>query len=26
MVVLTANGAQRHLYLPDTDYTAPGRT
>ena len=26
MVVLTAKGAQRHLYLPDTDYTAPGRT
>lgn len=25
MVVLTANGAQRHLYLPDTGYTAPGR-
>jgi len=25
MVVLTAKGAQRHLYLPDTGYTAPGR-
>ena len=26
MVVLTKNGAQRHLYLPDNGYTAPGRT
>jgi 20S proteasome subunit beta 1 len=26
MMVLTSKGAQRHLYLPDTDYTAPGRT
>jgi len=26
MVVLTAKGAQRHLYLPDTGYTAPGCT
>jgi 20S proteasome subunit beta 1 len=26
LVVLTANGAQRHLYLPDTDYTGPGIT
>ncbi|KAJ0418080.1 nucleophile aminohydrolase [Aspergillus carlsbadensis] len=26
LVVLTANGAQRHLYLPDTDYTGPGVT
>ena len=26
MVVLTAKGAERHLYLPDTDYTSPGRT
>ncbi|KAL0258419.1 Proteasome subunit beta type-1 [Diplodia seriata] len=25
MVVLTANGAQRHLYLPDQDYRGPGR-
>lgn len=25
MVVLTAKGAQRHLYLPDTDYTEPGK-
>lgn len=24
MVVLTAKGAQRHLYLPDRDYTGPG--
>jgi 20S proteasome subunit beta 1 len=24
MVVLTAQGAQRHLYLPDTDYKSPG--
>jgi len=24
MVVLTAKGAQRHLYLPDTGYTGPG--
>ena len=24
MVVLTANGAVRHLYLPDNNYTAPG--
>ncbi|PYH43357.1 proteasome core particle subunit beta 1 [Aspergillus saccharolyticus JOP 1030-1] len=26
MVVLTAKGAQRHLYLPDTGYTGPGLT
>lgn len=26
MVVLTAKGAVRHLYLPDTDYTGPGVT
>ncbi|KAL2809630.1 nucleophile aminohydrolase [Aspergillus granulosus] len=26
LVVLTAQGAQRHLYLPDTDYTGPGAT
>jgi len=26
MVVLTGKGAQRHLYLPDTGYTAPGHT
>ncbi|EIT73903.1 putative proteasome component Pre3 [Aspergillus flavus] len=26
LVVLTAKGAQRHLYLPDTDYTGPGFT
>ncbi|KAL4778909.1 nucleophile aminohydrolase [Aspergillus varians] len=26
MVVLTNKGAQRHLYLPDTDYTEPGTT
>ncbi|KAL4743570.1 nucleophile aminohydrolase [Aspergillus similis] len=26
MVVLTKNGAQRHLYLPDNGYTAPGPT
>ncbi|GAB1203845.1 Proteasome subunit beta type-1 [Aspergillus pseudonomiae] len=26
LVVLTAKGAQRHLYLPDTDYTGPGTT
>ena len=25
MVVLTARGAERHLYLPDNGYTAPGR-
>jgi 20S proteasome subunit beta 1 len=25
MVVLTDKGAQRHLYLPDTDYTKPGK-
>ena len=24
MVVLTAKGAERHLYLPDTAYTGPG--
>jgi len=24
MVVLTAKGSQRHLYLPDTGYTGPG--
>lgn len=24
MVVLTAKGAQRHLYLPDNGYTGPG--
>jgi 20S proteasome subunit beta 1 len=24
MVVLTANGAVRHLYLPDNGYTGPG--
>jgi len=24
MVVLTAKGAQRHLYLPDNGYTEPG--
>ena len=24
MVVLTAKGAQRHLYLPDNDFTVPG--
>jgi len=26
MVVLTTKGAQRHLYLPDTGYSGPGRT
>jgi 20S proteasome subunit beta 1 len=26
MVVLTAKGAQRHLYLPDLGYNGPGRT
>jgi 20S proteasome subunit beta 1 len=26
MVVLTSKGAQRHLYLPDTGYSKPGRT
>ncbi|RDW94008.1 proteasome core particle subunit beta 1 [Aspergillus mulundensis] len=26
MVVLTKDGAQRHLYLPDNGYTAPGTT
>ncbi len=25
MVVLTAKGAQRHLYLPDNGYVGPGR-
>ncbi|GAM88800.1 hypothetical protein ANO11243_068340 [Dothideomycetidae sp. 11243] len=25
MVVLTAKGAQRHLYLPDNGYTGPGK-
>lgn len=25
MVVLTAKGAQRHLYLPDQDYRGPGK-
>lgn len=25
MVVLTAKGAQRHLYLPDQQYEGPGR-
>lgn len=25
MVVLTRQGAQRHLYLPDTDYKSPGK-
>jgi len=25
MVVLTDKGAQRHLYLPDTGYTKPGK-
>lgn len=25
MVVLTARGVERHLYLPDTDYKSPGR-
>jgi 20S proteasome subunit beta 1 len=25
MVVLTAAGAQRHLYLPDQNYEGPGR-
>jgi 20S proteasome subunit beta 1 len=25
MVVLTAKGAQRHLYLPDSDYKTPGK-
>ena len=25
MVVLTAQGAQRHLYLPDQKYDGPGR-
>jgi 20S proteasome subunit beta 1 len=25
MVVLTAKGAARHLYLPDNGYTGPGR-
>lgn len=25
MVVLTKNGAQRHLYLPDQKYEGPGR-
>jgi 20S proteasome subunit beta 1 len=24
MVVLSAKGAQRHLYLPDNGYTGPG--
>ena len=24
MVVLTAKGAQRHLYLPDQNYEGPG--
>jgi len=24
MVVLTAEGAQRHLYLPDQNYEGPG--
>jgi 20S proteasome subunit beta 1 len=24
MVVLTARGAQRHLYLPDQNYEGPG--
>lgn len=24
MVVLTAKGAQRHLYLPDQNYSGPG--
>jgi len=24
MVVLTAKGAVRHLYLPDRDYSGPG--
>jgi 20S proteasome subunit beta 1 len=24
MVVLTAKGAERHLYLPDTGYAGPG--
>ena len=26
MVVLTKDGAQRHLYLPDSGYTKPGKT
>lgn len=26
LVVLTAKGAVRHLYLPDTNYTGPGAT
>ncbi|RHZ67955.1 proteasome core particle subunit beta 1 [Aspergillus thermomutatus] len=26
LVVLTSRGAERHLYLPDTDYTEPGVT
>ncbi|KAI9374339.1 nucleophile aminohydrolase [Aspergillus egyptiacus] len=26
LVVLTAKGAQRHLYLPDSGYTGPGAT
>lgn len=25
LVVLTAKGAVRHLYLPDTGYTGPGK-
>lgn len=25
MVVLTDEGAQRHLYLPDNGYTKPGK-
>lgn len=26
LVVLTKDGAQRHLYLPDRNYTGPGKT
>ena len=26
LVVLTKNGAVRHLYLPDNGYTGPGAT
>jgi len=26
MMVLTAAGAERHLYIPDQDYTGPGVT
>jgi 20S proteasome subunit beta 1 len=26
LVVLTSRGSERHLYLPDTEYTGPGLT